>query len=154
MATPKIRNRAIPSDQTRDPASIELLTYNEKSGSRKSSEVGRALIPIPIAAGAYSTDASTQRALGLAGLNLAIYNNSAAVHAVTVGDSTVAAQAAGAVQNSSGNIFVGVPCAPNAWTYLAAAQWNFVITDSSALIVFIIDDPTYIQTQPANNAST
>lgn len=154
MATQKIKNRAIPSDQTRDPSAIELLTYNEQAGSRKSSEVGRALIPMGDGAAGFTTDATTRRILPSAGKNLAIYNNSAAVHAVTVGDVTVTAQAAGAVQNSAGNIFVGVACQPNAWTYLAAAQWNYVISDSALLLVYIIDDPTYILAQPANNAST
>lgn len=150
----QIKDRKIKGDQTRDPSNIELLTYNEKAGSRKSSEVGRALIPMGDGAAGFTTDASTKRVLPAAGINLAIYNNSGAVHAVTVGDSTVTAQAAGAVQVSGSNVFVGVPCAPNAWTYLAAAQWNYVQTDSAALLVFIIDDPTYIVTQPANNAST
>lgn len=150
----QIKNRAIPGDQIRDPSAIDNLTYNERAGARKSVDVGRALLPIPTTGGAASTDASTKRILPSAGVNLAIYNNSAAVHAVTVGDSTVTAQAAGAVQTSGSNFFVGVACTPNAWTYLAAGQWNNVITDSALLLVYIIDDPSYILTQPANNAST
>jgi hypothetical protein len=150
----QIKNRSIPGDQSRDPAIVELLIYNEKAGARKSTEVGRALIPLDDGLGGKTTDASTQRSLPSGGRNLAIYNNSAAVHSITVGDSTVAAQAAGAVQTSGSNYFVGVPCPPNQWTYLAAAQWSYAITDSATLLVFLIDDPTYIVTQPANNAST
>lgn len=150
---PQIKNRAIPGDQTRDPAIIELLTYNEKSGARKSVNVGNALIPLGDGAGGFTVDATTRRSLGTGGKNLAIYNNSAAVHSVTVGDVTVTAQAAGGIQNSSGNIFVGVPVPPNSWFYLSAAQWNYVIADSAALLVYLIDDPTYINTQPANNAA-
>lgn len=151
---PSIRERQLPGDQARDPSTIELLTYNEKAGARKSTEVGRALIPLDNGASSFTTDASTRRSLPSAGRNLAIYNNSAAVHAVSVGDVTVAANAAGAVQTSGSNVFVGVPCAPNAWTYLAAGQWSYVITDSALLLVFLIDDPTYMIAQPANNAST
>lgn len=153
MANPQIKNRAIPSDQTRDPASIELLTYNEKSGARKSVNVGNALIPLGDGAAGFTTDATTRRSLGTGGKNLAIYNNSAAVHAVSVGDVTVTASAAGAVQTSGSNIFVGVACTPNSWTYLSTAQWNYVIADSALLLVYLIDDPSYINTQPANNAA-
>ncbi len=150
----QIKNRQIPGDQSRDPSIVELLTYNEPAGARKSIEVGRALLPIPNGAGGYTTDATTRRSLPSAGKNLAIYNNAATVAAVTVGDVTVTAQAAGAVQTSGSNVFVGVPCTPNAWTYLACAQWSYVIASTATLLVFLIDDPTYIVTQPANNAST
>lgn len=151
----QIKNRAIPGDQQRDPSSIDNLTYNERAGARKSMDVGRALLPIPIPAGAFSTDASTKRILPSAGMQLAIYNNSAAVHAVTVGDGTVTAQAAGAVQTAGSPTapFVGVACTPNSWTYLATGQWNNVVTDSALLLVYIVDDPSYIVTQPANNAA-
>lgn len=148
-----IKERQIPGDQSRDPSIIELLSYNEKAGARKSSEVGRALIPLGDGAGGFTTNASgTRKVLPSAGINLAIYNNAGAVGAVTVGDNTVASQAAGAVQVSGSNVFVGVPCAPNAWTYLAAAQWNYVISSAATLLVFIIDDPTYILAQPFNNS--
>lgn len=152
MATPKIRNRSVPGDKSRDPSSIELNTYNEKAGSRKSSEVGRKLLPMGNGAGGFTTDASTKRILDSAGLNIAVYNNSAAVHAVTVGDSTVTAQAAGAVQ--AGTNFAGMPCPPNAWSYFALGEWNNVVTDSATLMVFVIDDDSSIVVQPANNAST
>ncbi len=152
----KIRNRSIPSDQSRDPGSVAAITYNEKSGAQKNTEVGRALLPLPLTATTWTTDASTKRSLPSAGRNLAIYNNSAAVHAVTVGDSTMAAQAAGVVQTSGSPSapFVGVPVPPNEWLYLACGEWSFVQTDSALLLVFLIDDPSYIITQPANNAST
>jgi hypothetical protein len=149
----QIKNRSIPGDQTRDPSVVDLLTYNEKSGARKSLTVGPALIPLGDGAGGFTTNASTaRRVLPNAGTQLAIYNNSATVGAVTVGDSTVVAQAVGAVQISDSNVFVGVPCPPNAWMYLSSAQWNYVVASNANLLVFIIDDPTYIVTQPANNA--
>jgi len=148
-----IRERQIAGDQSRDPSSIELLSYNEKAGARKSAEVGRALIPLGDGAGGYTTNASTaRRVLPSAGVNLAIYNNAGAVGAVTVGDNTVASQAPGAVQVSGNNVFVGVPCPPNAWTYLAAAQWNYVVASAATLLVFIIDDATYMLAQPFNNS--
>jgi hypothetical protein len=150
---PSIRERQIPGDQSRDPSIVELLTYNEKAGARKSVEVGRALIPLGNGASGFTTDASTKRILPSAGINLAIYNNSGTVGAVTVGDSTVTAQAPGAVQVSGSNVFVGVPVAPNSWTYLSSSQWNFVVSTASTLLVFIIDDPTYILTLPATNSS-
>ena len=151
----QIKNRAIPGDQQRDPASVEIMQYNERAGARKSIEVGRALLPLGDGAGGFTTNAfSAVRALGFAGRNLAVYNNSGTVGSVTVGDSTVASQAPGAVQISGNNAFVGVPCQPNSWTYLAAGQWNFVAASAATLLVFLIDDPTYIVVQPSNNAST
>lgn len=152
---PSIKNRQLPGDQSRDPSALDLLIYNERSGARKSMEVGRALLPLQNGANSWTTNASAAAiALPSAGKNLAIYNNSSTTYSVTVGDSTVTAQAVGAVQNSSGNIFVGVACQPNSWTYLSTGQWNYVITNNVALLVYLIDDPTYIVTQPANNAST
>ena len=83
----------------------------KKSGARKSVDVGRALIPLGDGASGFTTNASTApRILPSAGVNLAIYNNSGAVGAVTVGDNTMTAQAPGAVQVSGSNVFVGVPC--------------------------------------------
>jgi hypothetical protein len=153
MPTPQIKNRAIPGDQSRDPSAVELLTYNERSGARKSIEVGRALLPLQNSATTYTTNATTPIALPSAGKNLAIYNNSGAVGAVTVGDSTMTPQAAGAVQVSAGNAFVGVAVAPNSWTYLSSGIWNYVGTTAATLLVYLIDDPTYIITQPATNSS-
>jgi len=148
MATPVIKSRQVAGDKSRDPSAIELLEYNEQSGSRKSIEVGRALLPLGDGASGFTTNAVTPRILPSAGRNLAIYNNAATVGAVTVGDNTMTAQAAGAVQTSGTNHFVGVPCPPNAWTYLAAAQWNWVAANAATLLVFLIDDDTYIIAQP------
>src|ERR1700677_973147 len=126
MPTPVIKSRQVVGDKSRDLAIIELLSYNEKAGARKSIEVGRALIPLQNGATTYTTNATTPIALPSAGRNLAIYNNAGTVAAVTVGDNTMTPQAAGAVQVSNGNPFVGVACAPNSWTYLSAGQWNYV----------------------------
>ena len=148
MPTPVIKNRQVAGDKSRDPSIIELLTYNEKSGARKSIEVGRALLPLQNSATTYTTNATTAIALPSAGRNLAVYNNSGTVGAVTVGDNTMTPQAAGAVQISGTNAFVGVPCTPNSWTYLSAAQWNYVAASAATLLVFLIDDDTFIVSQP------
>jgi hypothetical protein len=151
---PNIRERQIPGDQSRDMSTIELLTYNEKAGARKSVEVGRALIPLGDGAGGFTTNAATApRILPSAGINLAIYNNSGAVGSITVGDNTMVSQAPGAVQISGSNVFVGVPVQPNGWLYLSSAQWNWVAASASTLLVFIIDDPTYMFTLPATVSS-
>lgn len=151
----QIKNRAIPGDKQRDPSGVDQYTYNEMAGARKTTEVGRALIPLGDGAGGFTTNAATApRVLPSAGRNLAIYNNAGAVGSITVGDNTMTSQAPGAVQISGTNAFVGVPCPPNAWTYLAAAQWNYVAASAATLLVFLIDDPSYIVAQPANNAST
>lgn len=155
MANPTIKNRQVDGAGSRDQSSIDLLIYNERSGARKSMEVGRALLPLQNGAASWTTNASAAPiALPAAGKNLAIYNNSSTVYSVTVGDSTMTAQAVGAVQSGATAPFVGVPCQPNSWTYLSTGQWNFVATNNASLQVFLIDDPTFIITQPATNAST
>ena len=149
---PQIKNRSIPGDQSRDPASVKLLTYNEPSGGRKSLPIGPHLLPLGDGAGGYTTDATTKRALGVGGKNLAIFNKSTTVdYSVTVGDSSVAAQAIGAVQ--SGTQFVGIACPAESWTYVSTYSETFVITNNANLVVYLIDDPTYIVVQPANNAA-
>lgn len=150
----QIKNRSIPGDQVRDPSSVDLLTYNEKAGARKSLTVGPALIPLGDGAGSFTTNATTRKALPSAGSQLAIYNNAAAVASVTVGDVTVASQAPGAIQTSGTNVFVGVAIPANSWLYLSSAQWTYVIASAATVLVYLIDDPTYIVTQPANNASS
>lgn len=137
-----IQKRKVLGYRVSDPANIDNMTFNEKAGARKSAEVGRKLIPLKATATTYTTDASTVRSLPSAGRNLAIYNNSSAVHAVTFGeDATITALAAGVV-DASGH--VGIPCAANAWTYVAAGEQVTVITDSALLLVYLIDDDTFI----------
>ena len=147
-----INKRNSPGNQTQDPSAMDMLTYSDQSGARKTSEVGRSLLPLGDGAGGYTTDASTARILPGAGRNLAIYNNSAAVHSVTISAaSSTVALAAGAA-NAAGN--VGVACAPNSYTYVACNQNNWVVTDSATLLVYLIDDYSSIQVQSQNNAST
>ena len=55
-------SRNLPGNNVQDPATLHNLEYNDASGSKKVSEVGRHLLPIPfVNTGviAYTTDAST-----------------------------------------------------------------------------------------------
>lgn len=133
--------RVFKGSATVDPSAIANLTYNQYSGAQKNTEVGRHLIPLKVSGG-YTTDATTRVSLGDKGHNLAIYNKSTTtLYAVTVGDSTVTALTSGAVSGS----FVGIPCQPGTWTYVACDGENYVITENNNLLVFLIDDDTYIR---------
>jgi hypothetical protein len=107
--------------------------------------IGPHLLPLPDGASGFTTDASTKKILPAFGLNLAIYNKDTSVHAVTIGDSTVAAQAVGVVQ--AGTQFVGAACRPGDWTYLSMANFNWVVTDNNSLVVYLIDDDTSIKVE-------
>lgn len=135
-----------------DPASIEGLSYNNAAGSRKSSEVGRHLLPLGDGAGAFTTNATVIKVLPALGKNLAVYNNSGTVASITLGESSGQASLAVGATDASGH--VGIPCQPNAWTYIACNMSQWVIASSANLLVFIIDDETYIRQQSQNNAST
>ena len=71
-----IIKRNIAGPGATDPHMIESNTYNEAAGSRKVSEVGRSLLPIPTGTG-FTTNATTATNLPAFGLNFAIYNNAA-----------------------------------------------------------------------------
>lgn len=127
-----------------DPANINNLTYNEASGSFKSIEVGPFFKPIRIGASSYTTDATTARAVRK-GAIIAVYNNSGAVGAITCGDSSAMTALAAGATDSSGN--VGIPCAPNTWTYIATNEKQFIRTTAATLLTFIVEDETYISSQ-------
>jgi hypothetical protein len=126
-----------------DPSSIANQMYNEQSGAQKNIEVGRHLAPLKIDATTFTTDASTARALPKKGCNIAVYNNAGAVGAVTLGDAAGMAALAAGVCDASGN--VGIPCAPNSWTYIACNDRQWVRTTASTLLVFIIEDDTSVK---------
>jgi hypothetical protein len=128
----------------KDTGQLGNLTYNEASGAEKNMEVGRKLIPLDDGTGAgFTTNAATAKVLPSMGKNLAIYNNATSVGAVTLGDdASIAALAPGAC-DANGN--VGIPCAPGDWTYIACGSKTFVRTTASTLLVFLIDDESYIQ---------
>lgn len=142
----KIRN--VPGQSVQDPSIIHNLEYNDAAGSKKVSEVGRHLVPLKyINAGllAYTTDASTARPLDKEGACLAVYNSSGVLQTVTLGEASSVASLAAGVTDAGGH--VGIPCIPNNWTYIACGNSNWVITSSNLLLVFVIDDNSYIQTE-------
>lgn len=145
-----ILKRGFPGPSTQDLGAIGNLEYNNAAGGQKVLEVGRHLLAIPTGL-TYTTDASTAISLPAMGKNLAIYNNSNALETITFGeDNTITALGAGAT-DASGH--VGIPCAPNAWTYLAGGYSQWVISSNSTLLVFLISDNTAIKFQSNNNAS-
>jgi hypothetical protein len=151
-----INKRNILGNDVQDPSAVDVLVYNNAAGANKVAEVGKHLLPLPkpgVGTG-YTTDVSGGAyPLPNAGRNLAVYNNSGTVAAITFGtDGTVTALAAG-VTDSSGR--VGLPCMPNSWSYFAGGFSNWVISSSSSLMVFLINDSTSIQpvAQTFNNTN-
>jgi hypothetical protein len=140
--------RTIPGGSVKDFESIENLTYNDSAGSRKVSEVGRHLVPFPYASGAsilYTTNLTTILPLPKPGMGLAVYNNDTVIHAVTLGEASTQSALAAGVTDATGH--VGIACAPAAWTYVATAAQGWVITNSANLLVYLIDDNSYMQNQ-------
>lgn len=134
-------------NKVQDPSAISNLTYNEAAGAQKNMEVGRHLLPLTDGAGAFTTDATTARLLPSKGRTLAVYNNAGAVGAITLGSATYVptAQVAGAVQAATEGQNVGIPCAANSWTYIACGQQDQVISTAATLLVFLVDDDTFIR---------
>lgn len=137
-------NRVIDNNFLQDPDQIKSVEYNPASGGQKALIVGPRLLPIPIAPGGvatWTTTPTTITALPYLGANIAVYNNSGSVGSIVIGGSTITTLAPG-VFDASGN--VGVPCPPNAWTYLSMSNNQYVITSAATLLVYIIEDPTRI----------
>lgn len=131
------------SAHTTDPNAIVNQAYNDQAGAEKNISVGPHLVALKSSATAYTTDASTARALPKKGCNLAIYNNAGTVGAITLGDdSTVVALAAG-VCDAAGN--VGIPCPPNDWSYISCFDRQWIKTTAATLMVFIIDDDSSVK---------
>lgn len=139
--------RNFPGQLTQDPNAISNLTYNDKSGAQKNTEVGRKLLPLGDGASGYTTDATTARKLPSKGRNLAVYNNAGAVGSVTTGTNTPAltSQAPGAVEAGTNGESVGIACVPNDWTYIACGDHDWVISSAVTLLVYLIEDATYIR---------
>lgn len=150
-----IIKRNFPGNKTQDQGAISNITYSEPSGAVKVAEVGRHLLPIPTPGSGtgYTTDVSgTPRSLPFKGINLAVYNNANAVGSITLGSlSSVASLASGAT-DAAGN--VGIPCPPNAWTYIATSSQQWAISSAATLLVFTIDDVSNVQVVSQDNAST
>lgn len=143
--------RNLQGQNVQDPSAIANLEYNDAAGSKKVSEVGRHLLPLKFISGgavAYTTDASTARRLDSPGRCLAVYNNAGALGSITLGNVTAAPVVlAAGVTDANGN--VGIPCQPNAWTYIACDDNYWVIASAATLLVFVIDDKTAIKQEAA-----
>jgi len=124
-----------------DQSLIENLGYSVSSGAYKQVKVGPHLIPLSSNGSTYTTDASTAINLGQAGKMLAVYNNSGSVGSVAVSLTQISSLAAG-VTDTNGN--VGIACPPNSWTYISCGDSIWVITSASTLLVYLIDDDTYL----------
>ena len=60
---------------------------------------------------------------------------------IVIGNNAITSLAPGAV-DAFGN--VGVPCPPNAWTYLSMSYNQYVISSAATLLTYIIEDSTWI----------
>lgn len=138
--------RTIPSESVRDKGSIVAIEYNEASGAQKVVAVGPHLIPLAQTATAgvlnYTTDATAATNVGM-GACLAIYNNSGTVGTITMGDDSSVAVLTPGTTSILGS--VGIPCAPNSYTYLSLGTQSWIIASAATLLVFKIDDPTRIK---------
>jgi hypothetical protein len=131
-----------------DPSSIQSLIYNLQVGAQKNMDMGHHLIPI-FTGGSYTTNVTTATAIPRRGITLAVYNNSGSVGSITLGmDNSIAALAVGAT-DTNGN--VGIACKPNDWTYIATYDKHFVRASASTLIVYVVEDDSYIISQSYDN---
>lgn len=136
--------RNIPGQNVQDPSSIDNIVYNDAAGANKVSQVGTRLLPIPLVTTgvtSYVTDASTNRVLPKKGALLAVYNNSVAIHSVTLGESAAQTSLAAGITDATGH--VGIPCPAGQWTYIACGTSQYVITDDAVVMVFLVDDASY-----------
>jgi hypothetical protein len=136
----KSQRRTTP-DRVVDPGQTDSLVYNSAAGAYKQMQIGAHLKPFTPDGSTFSTNATTSVNLGQPGQMLAVYNNSGTLGSVTVSLLSVASLAAG-VTDAAGN--VGIACPPNAWTYISMADSIWVIASAATLLVYLIDDDTYL----------
>lgn len=143
-----MNKRNVKGNKVVDPSLISNNEYNEASGAQKQIDVGPKLIPIPTPLTPFGVTVANAAAVPLPskGRSVAIYNNAGVVGVVTFGDSTVTAQALGAV-NAAQPTSVGIPCKPNDWTYLSAGDATHIITSAATLFVYLIEDDTSLVQQ-------
>jgi hypothetical protein len=139
----KIRN--IKSRAVQDGGIIENSIYNQASGGQKNISVGPHLLPLNASATTFTTDASTARALPDTGKILYIFNNDTVIHSITLGESSAVVALAAGITDASAH--VGIPCPPNAWFAIACNEKTWVIADSNKLLVYLVDDESYIRTE-------
>lgn len=132
-----------------DQGSVGSITFSPYSGAERNAEVGSFLIPIPTSSTTWTTKPTAATGLPKQGCSLAIFNNSAIVGSVTLGsDGTVTSQAPGSV-DVNGN--AGIPCTPNAWTFIACWNKQWVISSASTILCYIIaDDSMVVATSNTN----
>lgn len=140
-----VNKRNVDGKKVLDPSQISNLQYNEQSGAQKQVDVGPKLLPLDVGTATPTTNATTIKTLGGMGKNIAVYNNAGAVGSITFGVAGQTSQAPGAVDLTTKA--VGIPCPPNAWTYLSAGEATHVIASAATLLVFLIDDNTSIVPQ-------
>jgi len=134
--------RRITPDRVIDPSSLDSLAYSVPAGAYKNMPIGPHLKPFTADGSTFTTNATTAVNLGQPGLMLAVYNNSGTIGSVTVSLLQAASLAPG-VTDVLGN--VGVACTPNSWTYISMADAIWVIASAATLLVYIIDDDTYLK---------
>lgn len=142
---PDKKLRQLSAKGVEDPSAIDAITYNEASGAVKTLVVGPFLKPLNDGAGGFTTNATAAKSIRK-GSSIAIYNTgTTTVQSVTFGDdSALAALAAGATDV---NGKVGYPCGPREWSYFNSNEKSWIRTNSADLLVFIIEDETYITSQ-------
>jgi len=141
-----IFKRTFPPAATQDLGALGNLTYSHAAGAVKTTTTGLALDPLLSGDGVtFTTNATSALALPAKGKSLAIYNNSSSLGSITFGTSSAVTVLAPGVTNATGQ--VGIPCLPNAWTYVSAYQYQWVIASASTLLVFLVSDSTSITQQ-------
>lgn len=142
-----MKNQRVFGNQiVQDAASVVNSMYNEKAGAQKIATVGSKLLAVPDGAGGHTTNLTTAKKLPKKGANLAIYNNSSAVGSITLGTNTptLTSQTPGAVLSGTNGVSVGIACEPNTWTYIACGELDWAIASAATLLVYLLDDGTYI----------
>lgn len=141
---PDKKFRQVEGRDVADPANVNNLTYNQASGAFKSIDGGYHLKPIPVPPSSFTTNAVAAKSCRK-GTTIAIYNNSGAMQTFNFGESSSVTTLAIGISDASGN--VGIPCKPNDWTYLNSNEKEWFITSSANLIIFFVEDETYITSQ-------
>ena len=146
MAVQKNRKpiRQVDGRAVEDVANIQNLTFNEAAGATKNLSVGPFLRPLNDGAGGFTTNATAVKSVRK-GTSLAIYNNSGTLGSITFGDDNTVSVLASGATNAAGD--VGHPCKQNDWSYFNSNEKGFLITSSASLLVFIIEDETFITIQ-------
>jgi hypothetical protein len=137
-----IYKRTIEGNSVTDPSMIDAINYNEPSGSFKNLNIGPKLVPL-FNGTTYVTTVTSAFCLPAMGKSLAIYNKGGTVRSINFGESGSITSLAIGITDGTGH--VGIPCAINSWTYLSAGSSQWVIADHADLVVFLIEDPSYIR---------